>query len=83
MGKKPNKEIEKEEKSFNKIRPWILAIVSIAFITGGLIRIFITGPAFGINQTKMQFQVKDGYVHLLFGIIAGTGLLYTLKKRKK
>lgn len=83
MEKKPNKEIEKEEKSLNKIRLWILAIISIGFITGGLIRIFVTGPSFGINQTKMHFQVKDGYVHLLFGIIAGIGLAFTLKKRKK
>jgi hypothetical protein len=83
MEKRPNKEIEKEEKRFEKIRPWLLAIVSIGFITGGLIRIFITGPGFGINQTKMHFQVKDGYVYLLFGVIAGIGLLFTIKTRNK
>lgn len=74
---------EKENIQFQKLSGYILFLFFIGFTAAGLIRIFLTGDSFGINQTKLQFQVKSGLQYLLFGILFFVGWIYNKRFYKK
>ena len=67
---------EKENIQFQRLSGYILLLFFLAFTIAGLIRIFLTGDSFSINQTKLLFQLKSVLQYLLFGILFFVGWVF-------
>ena len=74
---------EKEKRLFQSVRVWFLFIFFIGFTSVGLMMVLSGMNVFGINVTKLQFQVKSGWQFLIFGILFFIGWILTLRYYKK